>query len=117
MYEEIADCEVVHRLGWGNLSELYFYNKSKGLTLERTVIRKGVQLYERNEHNYDGIKTSIINWKEGVVDSMLIRLSDAWAGSRSATRILRTVLYLKYGKMAGKWNGMFISRQEMITGN
>lgn len=29
-------------------------------------------------NNYDGIKTSIINWKEGVVDSMLIRLSDAW---------------------------------------
>ncbi len=68
-------------------------------------------------NNYDGIKTSIINWKEGVVDSMLIRLSDAWAGSWSATRILRTALYLKYGKMAGKWNGMFISRQKMITGN
>lgn len=29
-----------------------FYEKSKGSTLERTVISKGVQLYERNEQLY-----------------------------------------------------------------
>lgn len=32
---------------------------------------------EISDH-YDGIKTSVINRKEGVVDSMIFRLSDIW---------------------------------------
>ncbi len=33
---------------------------------------------------YEGIKTSIINRKEGVVDSMLLRFSDIWGKRKVA---------------------------------
>ena len=66
---------------------------------------------------YEGIKTSIINRKEGVVDSMLLRFSDIWGKGRCPIQILRMASYPAYGQMTGKATGMCIIPQKGITGS
>lgn len=60
----LKDQKYVGRLCYGTIGE--------GIRARVEIVTTGMS------SNYDGIKASIINRKEGVVDSILIRLSDAW---------------------------------------
>lgn len=66
-------------------------------------------------NQYAGLKASIFNRKEGVVDSVLLRFMDVWGKQRWAIRISGRVWNRTSGQTGEKRTGMCSIRQRQTT--
>ena len=66
--------------------------------------------------HYAGIKASIINRKEGVVDSVLLRFTDIWGKQKVSNPNFKEVMNHIFGQTAEKASGMCSIRVRQSTG-